>query len=299
MTQVLGIRDGYNGIFDSALEPLDSRDGIKHLAARRHDSRDRPLPPFLGQSGAHRSGRRSSHLRESIHSSSSAATAHIEARRPCTRIPRSASIGIPGSIDNDVGGTSLSIGFDTAVNTALDAIDRIRDTAFSLARMFFVEVMGRHSGQIASAVGIASGAEAIVVPEIPTDAQRLADIIDAGFEVGKEAAIIVVAEGDESGGAAALAEQVRARMRNTLNARVVVLGYTQRGGSPSAADRLLAARLGVAAVEAASCGPHRLVWSAILGGRERVTPIAHALKMEPQFDTSIPAMARMLAGIGE
>jgi 6-phosphofructokinase 1 len=154
-------------------------------------------------------------------------------------------VGIPGSIDNDLYGSDPSIGFDTAVNTALEAIDRIRDTAASHERLFFVEVMGRRTGFIAVEVGLAGGAEAVVVPETPTDLDRLCRTLTESQRRGKTSSIIVVAEGDEAGGAFALAEQVKARVG--LESRVVVLGHIQRGGSPTARDRVLAGRLGAAA----------------------------------------------------
>jgi 6-phosphofructokinase 1 len=155
---------------------------------------------------------------------------------------------IPGSIDNDVPGSDFSIGFDTAVNTALDAIDRIRDTAFAYERLFFVEVMGRDSGFIALAVAIAGGAEAVVVPEMAVDAEDLIQRIEESQARGKRSSIIVVSEGPRTGGAVKLASAVDARLGGS--SRVVVLGHVQRGGSPTARDRLLASRMGAGAVKA-------------------------------------------------
>ncbi|MBI4300232.1 MAG: 6-phosphofructokinase [Chloroflexi bacterium] len=157
-------------------------------------------------------------------------------------------VGVPATIDNDVPGTDYTIGFDTAVNTALEAIDRIRDTAFSHERLFFVEVMGRQSGFIALEVGLAGGAEAILVPEIPTDIETLCHQLDHSFRSGKRSSIIVVAEGDKAGGAFSIANKVRERIK--MESRVCVLGHIQRGGTPTARDRILASKLGVAAVEA-------------------------------------------------
>jgi 6-phosphofructokinase 1 len=154
--------------------------------------------------------------------------------------------GVPGTIDNDLAGTDVSLGFDTAVNTALDAVDRIRDTATSHRRLFFIEVMGRESGQLALATALAGGATEAVVAERPTDAVEVADHIRGAFELGKRFCLIVVAEGDESGGATALAEKISATLE--VDYRVATLGHLQRGGSPTARDRLLAARLGDAAV---------------------------------------------------
>ncbi len=158
-------------------------------------------------------------------------------------------IGTPGTIDNDVDGTDFTIGYDTAVNTAVSAIDKLRDTGDSHNIKFIVEVMGRHSGDIARAVGIASGAQLIFTPETSNDFQALvATLRSRGHD------IIVVAEGDESGGAFKLAEQINAYQKQRgephYNFRVCVLGHVQRGGSPSARDRVLAHDMGIAAVEA-------------------------------------------------
>ena len=155
---------------------------------------------------------------------------------------------IPASIDNDVPGSDFSIGFDTAVNTALDAIDRIRDTAFAYERLFFVEVMGRDSGFIALAVAIAGGAEAVVVPEMPVEAEELIQRIEDSQARGKRSSIVVVSEGPRTGGALKLATAVDGRLGESP--RVVVLGHIQRGGSPTARDRLLASRMGAGAVKA-------------------------------------------------
>jgi 6-phosphofructokinase 1 len=155
---------------------------------------------------------------------------------------------IPGSIDNDVPGTDFSIGFDTAVNTALEAIDRIRDTAFAHERVFFVEVMGRDSGFIALAVAIAGGAEAVVVPELPVDPEDLIQRIEESQARGKRSSIVVVSEGPRTGGALKYTNAVDARLGGS--SRLAVLGHIQRGGSPTARDRLLASRMGAGAVKA-------------------------------------------------
>ncbi|MCC5922003.1 MAG: 6-phosphofructokinase [Cyclobacteriaceae bacterium] len=158
------------------------------------------------------------------------------------------TIGAPGTIDNDLYGTDNTIGFDTAVNTALDAIDKIRDTADSHDRVFFIEVMGRDSGYIAIQSGIGGGAELVMVPETQTTVDTVMDTLQTGWNRFKTSAIVVVAEGDNEGGAVAVAEKVKAKFQNK-DIRVANLGHVQRGGAPSAQDRILASRLGVAAVE--------------------------------------------------
>lgn len=155
---------------------------------------------------------------------------------------------IPATIDNDVPNTDNSIGFDTAVNTALQAIDRIRDTAFASERLFFVEVMGRDSGFIALSVAIGGGAEAVVVPEIPFDINDLCQRIEESQQRGKRSSIIVVSEGPRTGGAIAIANKVTDLLG--MQSRIVVLGHIQRGGAPTARDRMLGSRMGAAAVRA-------------------------------------------------
>lgn len=154
-------------------------------------------------------------------------------------------IGIPGTIDNDVAGTQRSIGFDTAVNTVLEAVSRIRDTASSHERTFVVEVMGRKSGFIALAAGLAGGAESVLIPEFPVDYDDVCGRLQQGFERGKAHSIIIVAEG-AAGGYEAAAE---IEGRTGLETRVIVLGHVQRGGMPTASDCILGTRLGVAAVD--------------------------------------------------
>jgi 6-phosphofructokinase 1 len=157
-------------------------------------------------------------------------------------------MGIPGSIDNDLYGTDHCIGFDTATNTVVDAVDRIRDTATSHNRLFFVEVMGRNSGFIALKSGIAAGAIAIILPEDEMSVDELVDTLKASEESGKSSSIVIVAEGSKSGGAYELAKKVTEKYAE-YETRVSVLGHLQRGGAPSCYDRVISSRMGVAAVE--------------------------------------------------
>jgi 6-phosphofructokinase 1 len=155
------------------------------------------------------------------------------------------TIGIPGTIDNDIAGTEDTIGFDTAVNTAIEAIDRIRDTASSHDRIFLVEVMGRSSGFIALEVGIGGGAETVIVPERKQQFAKIVDTIRRGVARGKTSSIIVVAEGEKPGLSQRLAQDLS---KKGFNSKVCILGHTQRGGSPTAHDRLLASAMGASAV---------------------------------------------------
>ena len=158
-------------------------------------------------------------------------------------------IGVPCTIDNDLYGTDFTIGYDTAINTAMEAIDKIRDTAAAHNRLFFVEVMGRDAGFIAMRAGISTGAEAILIPESKLSIDQLIDKLEKGWERQKSSCIVVVAEGDVEGGAFQVAEKVKERF-NFYDTRVSILGHMQRGGNPSCSDRVLASRLGFSAVEA-------------------------------------------------
>lgn len=161
-------------------------------------------------------------------------------------------VGIPATIDNDINGTDVSIGFNTALDVALDAVDRLRDTAASHDRLFLIEVMGRRAGHIALSVGVAGGAEVIVVPEAPLPAEEVVRLLLKAEERGKTSSIVVVAEGAYAGGAAWLQKEIEASCG--YDVRTVILGHTQRGGSPNARDRVLASRLGFHAVHTLAAG---------------------------------------------
>jgi 6-phosphofructokinase 1 len=201
-------------------------------------------------------------------------------------------VGIPGTIDNDVYGTDDTIGFDTAVNIAVEAIDRIRDTATSHGRLFFVEVMGRDAGFIALAVGAAGGAEMILVPEIAADVEDVYKTIMAGVKTGKTSSIVVVAEGDEEGGALEIARQVRAM--GSLECRATILGHTQRGGHPTYRDRVLASELGAAAVDALLERDFGKMVGDV-GGEVVRTPLPDTWTKKKGLDLKLYELARALA----
>jgi 6-phosphofructokinase 1 len=159
------------------------------------------------------------------------------------------SIGAPGTIDNDLYGTDFTIGFDTAINTAVEAIDKIRDTADSHGRVFLVELMGRHAGFISLAATIAGGAELVLLPEVNEDHNKVVNFFKGRTNSKKSFSIVIVAEGNVEGGAFKIDEMLKAEIPN-FESRVVILGHIQRGGSPTAYDRVLASRLGAGAVEA-------------------------------------------------
>jgi len=202
-------------------------------------------------------------------------------------------IGVPGTIDNDIGGTDFTIGYDTALNIAVEAIDRIRDTAQSHDRLFFVEVMGRESGYLAMMAGIAGGAEAILVPETPTDIEKLIAHLVEGREKGKTSSIVVVAEGDDAGHAIDVAREVSARS-DFKDSRVVVIGHLQRGGSPSAFDRILGSRLGMRAVEALLEGATGKM-TGLSANNVVLRPLSEAWECRTQFDPSFLRVARVLS----
>ncbi len=158
-------------------------------------------------------------------------------------------VGLPGTIDNDLGGTDSTIGYDTALNTIVECVDKLRDTASSHERLFFVEVMGRSAGYLALNGAIASGSEAAIIPEMETEVDQLAELIEKGFRKTKNSAIVLVAENPKIGGAFGLAERVKKEYPQ-YDARVTILGHIQRGGSPTAFDRILASRMGEKAIEA-------------------------------------------------
>jgi 6-phosphofructokinase 1 len=190
-------------------------------------------------------------------------------------------IGVPGTIDNDLSGTDFTLGFDTAVNTAVQAIDKIRDTAASHDRIFFIEVMGRDAGYIALNAGIAAGAESILIPEDKTDISKLVKKLDDGRKNEKTSSIVVVSEGDEAGGAFEIAAKVR-KLRPEYDTKVTILGHIQRGGSPTVADRILGTRLGVASVEALLNGM-KGVMAGVINDKVKFTPLQDCIKLSKPF----------------
>ncbi len=184
-------------------------------------------------------------------------------------------LGLPGTIDNDIYGTDYSIGFDTAVNNAVDAVDKIRDTAQAFDRFFLIEVMGRHSGAIALHVGISCGAEAILLPETPTDLHKISKDIVAGRKRGKNFAFVIVAEGDEAGDAMEISRKMSKLVGEEC--RVSVLGYIQRGGNPTMRDRILATKLGAYAIDCIKNGETGVLLG-VTKGELSMTPFADTTK---------------------
>jgi len=203
------------------------------------------------------------------------------------------TIGVPATIDNDIAGSDLTIGFATAVNTALESIDKIRDTATSHDRLFIIEVMGRTSGFIALWAGLAGGVEDILIPELKTDLDEVCRKLEEGRGRGKTSSIIVVAEGDEAGNAFEIGDKIKKRIGYEI--RVVVLGHLQRGGSPVALDRILATRLGSAAVGCLIKGERRKMVG-LVSNEIKVFPLEYAWKTKKEIDLSLYDLSQILAG---
>ena len=202
-------------------------------------------------------------------------------------------VGVPGTIDNDIYGTDYTIGYDTALNTVVEAVDKIRDTASAHNRMFFVEVMGAEAGFIALNSGIATGAEAIIIPEVKGEARNLKKMIETGNSRKKSSNIIIVAEGDEEGGAFAIANKLRDDFKD-YDIRVTVLGHLQRGGSPSAIDRVNASRLGAAAVEAL-LDDQKSVMVGLQNGEIVLVSFRKAVKLNKDVNRSLLELAEILS----
>ncbi|HXS35458.1 MAG TPA: 6-phosphofructokinase [Flavipsychrobacter sp.] len=203
------------------------------------------------------------------------------------------AVGLPGTIDKDLAGTDFTIGFDTAVNTAVEAIDKIRDTAEAHDRLFIIEVMGRDAGYIALHSGIACGAEDILIPELATHIDEVLNRIDQDERRKKTVHILVVAEGEDFGGAKEVYTVVKERFP-MLDIRTAVLGHIQRGGSPSCSDRVLASRLGYASVNALIAGRTQVMLG-IINGAIAYTPFENAIKQNSVMSKDMLEMIRVLA----
>ncbi len=204
-------------------------------------------------------------------------------------------VGCPGTIDNDLNGTDYTIGYDTAINTAMEAIDKIKDTANAHNRLFFVEVMGRDAGFIALNAGLATGAEAVLIPERETNLDELIDTLEKGFRKKKTSSIVVVAEGDDLGGAKAIADKINERY-DRYETKVTILGHIQRGGRPTCMDRVRASQMGVAAVQALLAGK-KGVMMGIINNKIEHTPFEEAIKHHQDIDRSLSDMVKILSQV--
>ena len=242
---------------------------------------------------AYKKRRMFSDASRSTHSSRLVVTATLRGAIELSRIWDGQIIGCPGTIDNDLIGTDFTIGFSTAVKTAVDAVDKIRDTAESHERMFLIEVMGRHSGFIAVHTALAASAETICIPETVTDMPQIVEDLQRLKDRGKTSTMMIVAEGDENGGAETLNEQLTAA-GCPFSTRVVVLGHLQRGGTPTSEDRLLASRLGRHAVASILDGETGAM-AGILGGHASLTPFAEAVDGHKPIPIELLELVELLA----
>lgn len=202
-------------------------------------------------------------------------------------------VGIPGTIDNDLYGTDTTIGYDTALNTIMQSVDKIRDTATSHERLYFIEVMGRNAGFLALYGAIATGAEAAIIPEIATEFDQLAELIKNGFRKTKNSSIVLVAESEITGGAMGLSERVKKEYPE-YDVRVTILGHIQRGGSPTANDRILASRMGEAAVVALMEG-QRNVMIGVDNERMVHVPFPQAIRKDKPINRSLLDTVKILS----
>ena len=288
--ETYGVREGFAGLVAGRIAPLDARavSGILHLGGS-----------ILGTSRSPRfrttEGRQEAlkHLDLAeieglvvIGGDGTFRGADALSREGHVRV-----VGIPGTIDNDVSGTDFTLGFDTAVNTALESIDRIRDTAENHGQLFFVEVMGRRSGWLALYAGLAGGGTEALVPEHPTDIQGLRKRVQETLALGKRFCLVIVSEGDAAGGAYEVAQRVAEG--TGIEYRVTTLGHVQRGGSPTMRDRVLASVLGDAAVTALAEGVDRVMVGQRHGAVVR-TSLEHAYsRAERSPDKLLDLMARL------
>ncbi len=289
--RVSGVMDGYDGLVKGNFIPLGPRD-VRNIVQRggtmlRSARSEAFRTPEGRATAAANLGAAGVDALICIGGGGTQTGAHQLAAEQGVRL-----IGVASTIDNDLGGSDRTIGFDSACNTALEAIDRLRDTASSYGRIFFVEVMGRDTGFIAMHTGIAAGAEYVLVPERRENVDELVRALESR-NTEKGSSIVVVAEGDEAGGAMKLAQRVKERCPQ-FDIRVSVLGHLQRGGNPTMADRLLAARLGAGAVEGLIAGRHHCVVGVVKGDLT-YTPHAEALAQRKDFEPDLDRLVRMLA----
>jgi 6-phosphofructokinase 1 len=290
--EVYGITRGYSGLIDNDIHKMDSRSVANIIQRGGTILKTARCKEFLTPEGRKKAYNNLKKLGINglviIGGDGSFKGAQIFSNEfdiPC--------IGIPGTIDKDIAGTDFTIGFDTAVNTAIEAIDKIRDTADAHDRLFIVEVMGRDAGYIALHSGIGTGAEHILIPERKTDVEAVLASLQEKEKRKKLVNIVVVAEGDDFGGGTDLANLIKERIPN-FDIRVAILGHIQRGGSPSSMDRLIASRMGYAAVECLIEGRHNQMVG-IMNNKMHFTPLDKAVKAKQKISDEWLKIVKILA----
>ncbi|NRB63826.1 MAG: 6-phosphofructokinase [Saprospiraceae bacterium] len=295
-TEIMGILRGYQGMIESDFIPLNNHSvsNIIHLGGTiLRSARSQEFRTVEGRAAAYANLK--AHNIDGIVAIGGDGT-FTGARIFQQEYPDISMVGCPGTIDNDLVGTDYTIGYDTAINTAMDAIDKIKDTANAHDRLFFVEVMGRDAGFIALTSGIATGAEAVLVPESKTQLDKLVATLEKGYQQKKTSSIVVVAEGDDAGGAFRIAEAVKERCFNRYEIKVTVLGHIQRGGRPTCMERVRASQMGVAAVKSllAKESGHMI---GIVNQRIAKTPFEEAIKGHQTIDAGMQEMASILSAL--
>jgi 6-phosphofructokinase 1 len=291
--KVSGVKRGYAGLIAGMVEPLTARD-VGGIIQRGGTTLGSARCPTFRDEATRRQGlevleRHGVDALIVIGGNGSQAGAHALAEMGVS------VVGVASTIDNDLPGSDITLGVDTALNIALEAIDRLKTTASSHQRAFLLEVMGRNSGYLALMSGIAGGAEAVVIPEVPTDPETLAVELRKAYERGKSHALIVVAEGASYNAQRLTSHFTENKERFGFDElRVTQLGHVQRGGIPSAFDRLLGTRLGAAATDFLARG-HRGVLVGLVGGRPAVTPLSEVVGSTKPLDPQLLALASVLA----
>ncbi len=290
--EIIGINSGYEGMIEGDFRPLDVRDVgniIQRGGTFLKTARSMEFMTEEGRSKAFKMLKKAK-VDACIALGGNGTFTGAEVFNKEYNIPM---VGVPCTIDNDLFGTDYTIGFDTAVNTAVEAVDKIRDTAESHNRLFFVEVMGRNAGFIALHTAIGSGAGSVIIPEKETTIEKLTSHFETVAKRRKRVSLVIVAEGSPLGSAREIADKVMART-DKFDVRVTVIGHMQRGGAPSAFDRLLASRLGSAAVNALM-EDHTNIMVGIDNQQVHYTPLIHAIKNEKGVDLRLLKLAEMLA----
>lgn len=298
--EVYGIRRGYAGLINNEVEALNSRSVADIIQRGGTILKTARSPEFVTQEGFAKALRTiSEHGIEGLVVVGGDGSFRGALKLTAAGI---ATIGLPGTIDNDIPCTDYSIGFDTAANTAVDAINKIRDTATSHERIYVVEVMGRNAGFIAVTAGLAGGAESILIPEMPFDLDAVCDRIVAGHRRGKAHSIIVVAEGvggdpvagRETHETAAFRIGTHIREKTGFETRITILGHLQRGGTPTVMDRVLASRMGAEAVRLLRDG-EKAKMVGIVSNRIQATDLEYALTQRKTFDMDFYELASILS----
>src|ERR1700712_8168 len=292
--QAVGIMQGYQGLIDDNMKDMNTRSvsNTLHLGGTiLKTARCMPFKTDEGQAQAYKNLKdREIDALVCIGGDGT----FTGALRFSKNYPDIAVIGVPGTIDNDLYGSDYTLGFDTATNTVIEALDKIRDTADSHDRLFFVEVMGRDSGCIALRAGIAGGAEAILLPEKDTAIADLIENLKSGQLNKKSSSIVIVAEGDKNGGAYDIVKMVQKEVK-FYDVKVTILGHLQRGGSPSAFDRILGSRLGFAAVNALIAGKTQ-VMVGLEANHIKITSLEEALNQHQfKLEEDLMLMAEILS----